>query len=288
VGFALCGLSFFVTLLTVYLDWRQDILIQMKQIVDSQNGSLRIEEETPNRTFSLSDFPRIVFMLIALCAILYSGVFPFNYIATAFLTKTWYNNLPATEAQHKAGFAMGLPFLFSAFIIPPIGMFVDKHGKRTYLLILSCLFGIISFTCFYYTNPILPLILLGFCYGLFASIIWPALSMIVGKELTGIVVGFTVSLQNTGLVISPLIVAYIYTSTNSYFMTLLFFLVIMTFGLILSVFIHFEDRNMNNILNKGEEIPVKDNNTKYDALNTFDIEEKKSKETDSSTVKCPR
>jgi hypothetical protein len=67
--------------------------------------------------------------------------------------------------------------------------------------------------------------LLGLCYSLFSSIIWPALSIIVGKELTvnnvyltkGFIIGFTVSLQNTGLVISPLIVATIYTRTNSYY-----------------------------------------------------------------------
>ena len=129
LGFALCAVSFFITLLVVYIDWRQDILIQMKQIVDAKNAGTSIvtneihTEGKEGKTVmtSLSDFPRIVFLLSGLCTLLYSGVFPFNYIATGFLISTVYKKLPTTEAQHKAGFAMGLPFLFSAFIIPAIG-----------------------------------------------------------------------------------------------------------------------------------------------------------------------
>jgi hypothetical protein len=103
----------------------------MKQIVDSKNGTVKIEEEnTKNSMSNLSDFPTLVFMLCALCTLLYSGIFPFNYIATGFLISTWYNALPTVEAQHKAGFAMGLPFLFSAFIIPIIG---NQYFKNRYL-----------------------------------------------------------------------------------------------------------------------------------------------------------
>ena len=95
----------------------------MKQIVDSKSGIIKIEDENiKNAMSNLSDFPRLVFMLCTLCTLLYSGIFPFNYIATSFLISTWYNSLPTVEAQHKAGFAMGLPFLFSAFIIPAIGI----------------------------------------------------------------------------------------------------------------------------------------------------------------------
>jgi hypothetical protein len=94
----------------------------MKQIVDSKNGTVNIEEETTKTSMSnLSDFPRLVFLLCALCTLLYSGILPFNYIATGFLISTWYNSLPTVEAQHKAGFSMGIPFLLSAFIIPVIG-----------------------------------------------------------------------------------------------------------------------------------------------------------------------
>ena len=97
----------------------------MKQIVDSKKGlAINQEEQSPPVMTSLSDFPRIVFLLATLCTLLYSGVFPFNYIATGFLISTYFNGLPTVEAQHKAGFAMGLPFLFSAFIIPAIGTII--------------------------------------------------------------------------------------------------------------------------------------------------------------------
>lgn len=109
-------------MVVVYIDWKQDTIIQMKQIADSGNRIIKKEEETKIPILSnFNDFPKIVYMLVALSMILYSGVFPFNYIATGFLISTWYNNIPNVDAQHKAGILMGLPFLISAFTVPIIG-----------------------------------------------------------------------------------------------------------------------------------------------------------------------
>lgn len=86
LGFAVCAFSFISTILLVYLDWRQDILIQMKQIITTNSGIAHFEE---NKDFSMKDFPRIFYMMIILCMLMYGGILPFNYIATKFLLKTW-------------------------------------------------------------------------------------------------------------------------------------------------------------------------------------------------------
>jgi MFS family permease len=144
--------------------------------------------------------------------------------------------------------AMALPFFISSLLIPFIGIAVDKFGRRGYLLIFSALLGIVTYVLFIFTTPIIPLILLGFTYAIFASVFWPALTLLVPKNIVGIALGFATSLQNFGLVIFPLIIAFIYTNSQSYDITLLFFIFILVAALIISIFIDFEDHKHNRIL----------------------------------------
>jgi hypothetical protein len=88
LGFAICSISFICTILLVYLDWRQDILIQMKEIVTSNNAIVLQDEE--NKPISvLAYLPRIFFLMAFYCMLMYGGILPFNYIATSFLIRTW-------------------------------------------------------------------------------------------------------------------------------------------------------------------------------------------------------
>lgn len=63
VGFAICAFSFLCTILLVYLDWRQDILIHMKQIVSSNSGITTIKEEESNLNY-LKNLPKVIFYKI--------------------------------------------------------------------------------------------------------------------------------------------------------------------------------------------------------------------------------
>jgi MFS family permease len=61
LGFAICSFSFLCSILLVYLDWRQDILIQMKEIVSSNAGitvqSENVEEE--KTIYSIKTLPKV-------------------------------------------------------------------------------------------------------------------------------------------------------------------------------------------------------------------------------------
>jgi MFS family permease len=144
--------------------------------------------------------------------------------------------------------AMALPFFISSILIPFIGISVDKFGKRGILLIFSAFLGVLTYILFIVSNPIIPLVLLGFTYSIFASVLWPALTLIVPKNIVGIALGFATSLQNLGLVFFPIIIAFIYTNSQSYDITLLFFVFILFLALGLSIFIDIEDRKHNRIL----------------------------------------
>jgi hypothetical protein len=88
LGFAICAFSFICTLLLVYLDWRQDILIKMREIVNSHNSIIMHDEEEKSIS-ALKNLPRIFFLMVIYCMLMYGGILPFNYIATSYLIRTW-------------------------------------------------------------------------------------------------------------------------------------------------------------------------------------------------------
>lgn len=77
---------------------------------------------------------------------------------------------------------MALPFLISSFLIPLIGIIVDKKGKRAKALIFASFIGVITYIMFISFDPIIPLITLGLSYSIFCAVVWPAFSMIIQKE----------------------------------------------------------------------------------------------------------
>lgn len=89
LGFAVCSFSFICTILLVYLDWRQDILIQMREIVTSNNAII-IKDREEKSMETIKNLPRMFFLLSIYCMLMYGGILPFNYIATSFLIRTWY------------------------------------------------------------------------------------------------------------------------------------------------------------------------------------------------------
>jgi hypothetical protein len=88
VGFAICAFSYICTIFLVYIDWRQDILIYMREIVNSRTSiAHNVQEEKSLR--EIQNLPKIFFLLVFFTMFMYGGILPFNYIATSFLIKTW-------------------------------------------------------------------------------------------------------------------------------------------------------------------------------------------------------
>jgi MFS family permease len=130
---------------------------------------------------------------------------------------------------------MSIPFFISAFMVPIYGLLIDKYGQRAYLSLLASMSGLLCFTLFYYLQPIIPLLVLGLTYSMFASVIWPAISLVVKKSLVGFAYGVTTSIQNAGLALFPIVVASIYSSSKSYYATLSFFVILMLISIAFSV-----------------------------------------------------
>ncbi len=194
---------------------------------------------------SIYEFNILLWLITILCFTLYGGFLPFNYIASGFFTETYFVGMNKFEAQHLAGIYMSLPFLISAFLIPVFGILIDRYGQRAYLALASSICGLLSFTMFYFASPIAALLLLGCTYSLFASIIWPSVSLVVKKSVVGLAFGVATAIQNFGLVIFPMIVASIYTNTKNYYSTISFFIFMMGLSTIISIILIIENSKMD-------------------------------------------
>ena len=167
---------------------------------------------------------KLFWILTMLCLSTYGFVLPFNYIATGFFTSTTLKNRPPNEARKMAGVYMGVPFFIGAIMVPIFGGVIDKFGNRTIMALISGVMCLITFIFFYIMEPIFPLILLGVSYSIFASVIWPSISIAVNdKERVGLAYGITTSFQSLGLAIHPMIVASLLVGFGSYNCCLLFF-----------------------------------------------------------------
>ena len=253
-GLLLCVISFIASVVLCYIDYTKDT------IMNENDVHLHNNSKSNNRSSSSSDFIstlrsfNVLFWLISfICIMLYGSVLPFNYFATGFFLSTSLRALPERTAREKAGVFMGIPFFISAIMVPIFGYIIDKHGKRAFLTLLSGILCVISFICLYLFYPVLPLILLGVTYSLFAAVIWPSISIVVNQNDIGFAYGVTTALQNMGMAVNPVIVAGILIYSNNYYWCLMYFglfgLIAVVLGVVL---LHINNTSYDNVLSKIE------------------------------------
>jgi len=80
----MCTFSYVCTIFLVCLDLKEDMSIYVKNIISSKTV---VQEEKSIK--EIQNLPRIFFLIVFYCMFMYSGILPFNYIATSFLIKTW-------------------------------------------------------------------------------------------------------------------------------------------------------------------------------------------------------
>ena len=177
---------------------------------------------------------------------------PFNYISSSFFIHSWYGGVATDEATHRAGEAMALPFLISAFLIPVLGLIIDKNGRRGYVMLVSSILALLTFVLFILIDPIYGLILFGISFAIFAAVLWPSITLVVPVKLVGLALGLGTSMQNMSMSTFPLIVAFIFNTSKSYTDTLLFFVFISIITIILAFVILYHDKFMDNILDRTD------------------------------------
>jgi MFS family permease len=113
-----------------------------------------------------------------------------------------------------AGTLYSVPYFMSAALSPILGFLIDKIGKRALMITISSV--LVAFSCFFsaclpnYTEPnficLVPLILVGFGYSIYASALWSSIPYLVIPRTIGSAFGLVTSLQACGLVFAPYVV----------------------------------------------------------------------------------
>lgn len=155
---------------------------------------------------------------------------------------------------------MSIPYAISAGLSPVLGGFVDKFGYRAVIATVAPGVLILVHSLLGYTDvsPVGPLVGQGLAYSGFAAVLWPSVPLVVAPKFIGLGYGVITSIQNGGLAAFPLIVAAIYSDSNSQYIPSaeLFFVCLATIGVAVGLYLNFYDFRHGNVFNVPGKPPI--------------------------------
>eukprot|EP00744_Colponema_vietnamica_P012638 GILI01017733.1.p1 GENE.GILI01017733.1~~GILI01017733.1.p1 ORF type:complete len:506 (-),score=112.11 GILI01017733.1:620-2137(-) len=241
VGFILCLFSLLAGLFLCLLDSKAE--------KEEGKGSYSTQEEKVELREMLTFGP--CFWLVAgSCLFVYCSVFPFFNIVSDFLQSRFEFDDAA------AGLLMSIPYSMSAILSPPLGGLVDRIGHRATLVAVSSLsLCLVHVTWMLLPRGdqsllvLLPLILLGLAYSIYASALWPAVAYVVEARCLGTAFGCITALQNSGLAAAPALVGWLKDSTvewdDGYMAVLLVLFSCACAGLLVGLSLILADKRLN-------------------------------------------
>lgn len=144
---------------------------------------------------------------------------------------------------------------------PILGIVIDKIGKRALFIMFSSVFILLACIITTLISPsedgdpnyvcLIPLILLGIGYSVYAAALWGCIPYTVPSRLIGTAYGLCTAVQNIGLTISPLISSACLETKkqDGYFWLMMYFSVLACCGIFFNVWLYFDDiRNRGGIL----------------------------------------
>ena len=143
--------------------------------------------------------------------------------------------------------------IFASMMLAPFaGQLVDKIGKRASLMTVGSLLMIPSFLLMAFTmiQPRYPMMLLGAAFVLVPAAMWPAVPLIVRKEMVGSAFGLITMIQNIGLALFPYLNGKLRDVTHTYTASMVMFACLGFVGLIFSWLLKRADANESGVLEK--------------------------------------
>jgi MFS family permease len=133
--------------------------------------------------------------LVALCAIFYSAIFPFETFAVKFFIEAHHTS------RELGGFILSILTFFTMFGTPAFGLLTDKVGKRALLMTVGSLLLIPAFLMMASSHVTLyaPMSIMGLAFSLVPAIIWPSVAYIVEQKTLGTAYGLMTMIQNIGM-----------------------------------------------------------------------------------------
>jgi MFS family permease len=134
-------------------------------------------------------------LIVALCIVFYSAIFPFQTFAVKFFMEAH------GTSREFGGFLSSMLTLFAMIATPLFGLWVDRIGKRALLMMFGSLLLIPVYLMMAYThvNLYIPMAMMGVAFSLIPAVMWPAVAYIVEQSKLGTAYGLMTMIQNIGL-----------------------------------------------------------------------------------------
>jgi MFS family permease len=133
-------------------------------------------------------------LIVALCVVFYSAIFPFQTFAVKFFIEAH------GTSREFGGFLSSMLTLFAMIATPLFGLWVDRVGKRALLMMFGSMLLIPVYLMMAYTpvNLYLPMAMMGIAFSLIPAVMWPSVAYLVDQAKLGTAYGLMTMLQNIG------------------------------------------------------------------------------------------
>jgi len=134
-------------------------------------------------------------LIVSLCVVFYSAIFPFQTFAVKFFIEAH------GTTREVGGFLSSILTLFAMIATPLFGYLADRKGRRASLMAFGSLLLIPAYLIMAYTSVTLylPMAMMGVAFSLIPAVMWPSVAYIVGQERLGTAYGLMTMVQNIGL-----------------------------------------------------------------------------------------
>jgi len=124
-------------------------------------------------------------LIVALCIVFYSAIFPFQTFAVKFFMEAH------GTSREFGGFLSSMLTLFAMIATPLFGLWVDRVGKRALLMMFGSLLLIPVYLMMAYTriNLYVPMAMMGVAFSLIPAVMWPSVAYIVDQSKLGTAYG---------------------------------------------------------------------------------------------------
>ncbi|HVI06979.1 MAG TPA: MFS transporter [Candidatus Binatia bacterium] len=143
-------------------------------------------------------------LIVSLCIVFYSAIFPFQTFAVKFFMEAH------GTSREFGGFLSSMLTLFAMIATPLFGLWVDRVGKRALLMMFGSVLLIPVYLMMAYTqvNLYIPMAMMGVAFSLIPAVMWPSVAYIVDQSKLGTAYGLMTMIQNTGLFLLNLLVGW--------------------------------------------------------------------------------
>lgn len=133
-------------------------------------------------------------LIVALCVVFYSAIFPFQTFAVKFFMEAH------GTSREFGGFLSSMLTLFAMIATPMFGLFADRVGKRALLMMIGSSLLIPVYLMMAYTqiNLYIPMAMMGIAFSLIPAVMWPSVAYLVEQPKLGTAYGLMTMLQNIG------------------------------------------------------------------------------------------